>query len=129
MKISILLITIFSLFFFTEIAEAKVLPQAKNRTAVVKNSISSGITVSPRLRADRRALEINFGSLQNASAVSYVLTYATSTQEEGAMGNLRIDGSSSSSVELLFGICSKNVCRYHTGITNMHLEVSYIKKW
>lgn len=93
-----------------------------------KNSSGTGINVSPRLRADRRALVVYFSNLQNAKNVSYSLTYQTSTQQEGAIGSLKLDGSSTTSQELLFGTCSKNVCRYHTGINNVKLEVSYSTK-
>lgn len=130
-KVLILLTVLFSVFLFTKEAQAKTLPQAAKegkQTAVVKNSVNAGISVSPKLRADRRALIVNFGSLQNASSVSYALTYKTSQQEEGAIGTLNLNKASSQTSELLFGTCSKNVCRYHTGISNMRLEVSYTSK-
>lgn len=88
----------------------------------------SAFNVSPRLRSDRRALIVNFSNLQNALAVSYSLTYKTSTQEEGAIGSLSLGGSASATSELLFGTCSKNVCKYHTGIKDAKLEVSYTTK-
>lgn len=128
-KASLLTLTLFfSLFLFTESVEAKVLPQA--RGSVQKSTSGTGgtgIGVYPKLRGDRRALIVNFANLQNASSVSYALTYQTSTQDEGAMGALSL-GSSASTNELLFGTCSKNVCRYHTGIKNAKLEVSYTTK-
>lgn len=128
-KFLILIILIFSFFLFSKNVEAKVLPQAaKSGKPIVTKKAGTGINVSPRLRADRRALIVNFGNLQSAKSVSYVLTYKTSEQEEGAMGSLTLGGSSTTSVELLFGTCSKNVCRYHTGINNMKLEVSYTSK-
>lgn len=104
--------------------EAKTLPQTKGATGS-KAVASSGIGVYPRLRADRRALNINFSNLGNAKQVAYMLTYNTQAQNEAAMGGLNLNGSSSQSVELLFGTCSKNVCRYHSGIKDARLEVSY----
>ena len=125
----LILFAVVSLFLFTQTAEAKVLPQAvKSSGAVIKNSGNTGINVSPKLRADRRALTIYFSNLQNASAVSYTLTYDTNEQQEGAIGSLALGKSSNASQELLFGTCSKNVCRYHSGISNMRLEVSYTSK-
>lgn len=105
-------------------AEAKLLPQAKGARSTSIKSGGSGITVSPRLRGDRKALLINFGNLQNAKSVSYTLIYQTNGQEEGAGGTLSTL-SGNQSRELLFGTCSKNVCRYHSAITNARLEVSY----
>lgn len=138
-SLSILLIILLSLFFFAENIEAKVLPQATKSTqkqTVVKTN-GTGISVYPKLRADRRALIVNFANLQNATSVSYTLTYKqslrsddlrTAVQEEGAIGTLNLGGSSNASQELLFGTCSKNVCRYHTNISNARLEVSYTSK-
>ncbi len=126
-KFLILFFFLFTFTFLPKTLEAKVLPQAsKFGKAVVTKS--TGITVSPKLRADRRALIVYFGNLQNARTVSYSLTYGTSQQEEGAMGGINFGNSSTSSQELLFGTCSKGVCRYHTGINNMKLEVSYTTK-
>lgn len=122
------LFILFSLIFFAQSAEAKVLPQARGsvqKSTSVKNATGAGINVSPRLRVDRRALIVNFSNLQNALSVSYSLTYKTSTQEEGAIGSLPLGGSSSATSELLFGTCSKNVCKYHTGIKDAKLEVTY----
>lgn len=126
-----ILLLLFSFSLSVKNAEAKVLPQAQKSTSkstVVKNVKVTGISVLPRLRSDRRALEVNFTNLQNASAVSYMLSYQTSTQDEGAMGALNLTGISNQSTELLFGTCSKNVCRYHTGIKNARLDISYTLK-
>ena len=117
------------LFFFAGAAEAKMLPPAANRTPKTNTvAKASGIGIFPGLRADKKALIVNFTNLQNASAVSYALFYKTGIQDEGAMGALNLNGQSGSSNELLFGTCSKNVCRYHTGIKNARLEVSYTLK-
>lgn len=126
----ILLLIVLSFFVFAKGVEAKVLPQA-GKSGVKQVSAKSGgstIGVSPRLRADRRALNVNFSNLQNAKSVSYMLVYKTSEQEEAAMGGLNLSGQNSSSSELLFATCSKNVCRYHTGIKDARLEVSYTSK-
>lgn len=127
-KILVLITLLFSLALFTKIAEAKLLPQAARggqKTTAIKSAAGAGISVYPHFRADRRALNVSFGNLQNAKSVSYALTYSTAEQQEGAIGTLPMNGTSSNSTELLFGTCSKNVCRYHTNISNMKLEVSY----
>lgn len=129
----IILVLLFSLAILAEGVEAKVLPQAKKATGTkaVKstgNSTGTTIGVSPKMRADKKALIVNFSNLQNASLVSYFLTYKTGIQQEGAGGTLNLSGSSGQSAELLFGTCSKNVCRYHTNIKNAKLEVTYTSK-
>lgn len=131
-KFSILTVVIFSLLFFVTSVEAKVLPQA----AKSGPKQTAGISVSPGVRSDRKALIVNFANLQNAKAVSYLLTYKqvsssgskTNFQEEGARGDLNLIGSSNQTSELLFGTCSKNVCKYHTNIKDAKLEVSYTTK-
>lgn len=130
-KVSVLILAVFSLFLFTKSVGAKTLPQAKKtgqKQTVSNKNAASGINVFPRLRMDRRALIVYFSNLQNASSVSYMLTYKTNTQDEGAMGGINLTGASNSSQEILFGTCSKNVCRYHSGIHDAKLEVSYTTK-
>lgn len=123
-----LLVFSFSLFVLSVSAEAKVLPQAqKGKVAAAKSSGGSGIGVTPKIRGDRRALNVYFSNLQNAKSVSYLLIYKASGQEEGAMGAINLTGSQASQ-ELLFGTCSKNVCRYHNNIKDARLEVSYTTK-
>ena len=127
-KHSIIFAAVISIFLFTQTAEAKLLPQVtKAGSKTVAKTAGTGINISPRLRADRRALVVYFSNLQNAKSVSYTLTYNTSTQPEGAIGSLNL-AKSSTSQELLFGTCSKNVCRYHTGVNNARLEVTYTAK-
>lgn len=125
-----LVIILSAVFIFTGVTEAKILPQASK--AVPKQAVSKSggttINVSPSLRADRRALLVNFSNLQNAKTVSYMLIYKTAIQEEAAMGALNLSGQTTDRIELLFGTCSKNVCRYHTGIKDARFEVSYTSK-
>lgn len=127
MRTKAIILTVLTLFLFTSTAEAKVLPQAR-KISTTKGGKVTGIIVSPRLRPDRRALLVYFGNLQNASSVSYLLTYKTSIQDEGAMGALNLNGGSSQTQELLFGTCSKNICRYHTGVKDAKLDISYTLK-
>jgi hypothetical protein len=111
-------------------AEAKVLPQAGKAAPSQSMVRSSGSTigVSVKMRADRRAINVNFSNLQNASSVSYQLIYSHDGQQEGAMGGLTLNGQSTDKAELLFATCSNNVCRYHSNIKDARLEVSYTSK-
>lgn len=69
------------------------------------------------------SLVVTFGNTKNATSISYTLIYITNGQQEGAMGIIYPKGANTVSRTLLFGTCSKNVCRYHTNISNMVLEV------
>lgn len=120
--IVILILILFILI--PEINAAKILPQSKSTgKTVVKKSQGSGISITPKLRRDRQALLVYFGNLQNAQSVSYMLIYKTNGQEEGAGGSVNPSQGNSASRELLFGTCSKNVCRYHPNLSSMSFEV------
>ena len=128
MKLKLLALTLLSLFIFsTGTTQAKVLPQAGKSTGKqVVRSAGTTIGVYPRLRADRKGIIVNFTNLGNAKSVAYSLIYTHgSGQQEGAGGGLNLTSKSSDSAELLFGTCSNNVCRYHSGIKDARLEVSY----
>ncbi|MEK7533931.1 MAG: hypothetical protein AAB600_01200 [Patescibacteria group bacterium] len=126
-KLLFLTALIFLFSFYTEaVNAAKVLPQSKvsKKAITPQKSSTKGISVSPKLRSDRKALSIYFGNLQNAQSVSYMLIYQTNGQEEGAGGSVNPAQGNTATRELLFGTCSKNVCRYHTNITNMRFEIT-----
>ena len=117
----LILITMLAFFIASSAVEAKLLPQAKKSG---KAGIRySGPSVSVKLRKDRQALNVYFSGVQNASSISYTLSYQTNGKDEGAGGSIDPSGTYSLSRELLFGTCSSGVCRYHTGITNAKFEV------
>lgn len=124
MRFALFLIAIFTALYFAQPAQAKLLPQARGQGTTVGTTTATGITVLPRLRADRKALNVAFGNLQKATSVSYTLTYTTNGQQEGAGGTISSAGTSATR-ELLFGTCSGSVCRYHNNIKNARLEVTY----
>ncbi len=125
-KIAIVTALIFLFSFSVQsVVSAKTLPQAKGDKATVsRKSSGSGITVAPKLRNDRKALLVYFGNVQNANNISYMLIYQTNGQQERAGGSVRSSEGNSTSREILFGTCSRNVCRYHANITNMKFEVT-----
>ncbi|OGH41978.1 MAG: hypothetical protein A3H79_00835 [Candidatus Levybacteria bacterium RIFCSPLOWO2_02_FULL_36_8b] len=110
------------------LANAKLLPQAKGSTSNAKTKVinnSKSISVFPKLRKDRKALIVSFGNLGSSRSVGYSLIYQTQDHQEGAGGSINMQTESGGATrELLFGTCSKTVCRYHTNISNMRLEVT-----
>jgi hypothetical protein len=124
-NLSILLLFLAVLIFPIGV-EAKVLPQSKGssvKTAV--KSTGSTIGVYPKLAPNRKSITVNFTNLQNAKAVSYLLIYKTSTQEEAAGGALNLKGQTSDKIDIQFATCSNGVCRFHVGVRDARLEVSY----
>ncbi len=82
------------------------------------------LIVTPRLRRDRKALIVNLSNLGAVSSLSYELTYMAGDVSQGVAGTITPKGELSAQRELLFGTCSKNVCRYHTNITGMRFVVT-----
>lgn len=115
---------LFVFLFYADTASAKVLPQSRTQKTAGRVSTGPSISISPRLRADRSGLLVSFGNLQNASSVSYILTYTQNGQQEGAGGSVNPSEGNSATRELLFGTCSSGVCRLHSGIGNMRFEVT-----
>ena len=116
-----------SLFFISSIflvvdVEARLLPRFRSR-GVSRGKVSSGLSVLPRLRSDRKALIVTFNNLQKVKNATYTLIYQTNGKDEGVSG--MVDSSSGNSLtrELLFGTCSSGVCRYHANISKMRLEI------
>lgn len=118
-----LVIILFVFFFFTGPVSAKVLPRFQNTKSAIKKPVSSGVAVSVKLRADRKALYIYFNNLRSAKNVTYTLVYQTNGKDEGVSGSIDSSAGNSPMRELLFGTCSSGVCRYHSRITSMKLEV------
>lgn len=120
---------IYGLIFFLNVslADAKLLPQAKGSASTAKTKMvnsNKSTSVFPKLRKDKKALIVSFGNLGFAKSVEYSLIYRTQDHEEGAGGSINMQTESGgANRELLFGTCSKTVCRYHTNISNMRLEV------
>lgn len=84
-----------------------------------------GVDVSVKFRGDRKAIVVNFGNLEIASSVSYLLSYtAGKGTKEGAGGTISDLSAGTTTRELLFATCSSGVCRYHTGIKNARFTVT-----
>lgn len=113
----------------TDVFAKRTLPQAaQSKTTTKSNAVPSvrtkGVGVSVKIRSDRRAVVATFSNLGVAKSVSYQLTYKAGKVNEGAGGSLSSLSQDPAVRELLFGTCSKGVCRYHTGITNTKFTVT-----
>ena len=83
---------------------------------------------SVKIRSDRRALNITFNNLNTVdftvSGVEYELTYLGNDIEQGVVGSIKADEGNSTTRQLLFGTCSKNVCTYHRNIKDARLKIT-----
>lgn len=124
MSLKSFFILLLSLFLFASSVEAKLLPRFSSPARSSGGGSGGGsVVVSPKLRGDRRALNVYFANLSKAKSVSYILTYRGNDSDQGAMGSVDV-ASGNTTRELLFGTCSTSVCTYHQGISNMRLEVT-----
>lgn len=105
------------------LAKKKLGTGAKKATTVSK-STSKGITTRVSFRGDRRAVVATFSNLGIVSKVDYFLTYQSRGTTQGASGTLTSASEDPTSRELLFGTCSRGVCRYDSGIANAKLTVT-----
>lgn len=97
---------------------------AKKNTTKKAQSSLGGVVVSIRVRQDKHAVIVIFSNLKNIKTISYVLSYQTDGNYEGAVGRITVRNPKAIKRELLFGTCSAGVCRYHENITNASLEVT-----
>lgn len=112
---SLCVLLLLSLIIFQQADAKRVLPQKRG-------GVPTRLLVSPKLHRDKQALVVSFGNLHTVNSLSYSLTYKTNGQQEGAIGSVS-PSERNATRELLFGTCSKNVCRYHTRISNAKFEV------
>jgi uncharacterized protein YbcV (DUF1398 family) len=122
--VKILLTTAAFLFVFIIPVQARVLPRFQKTISTA--SVPAGVGVGARLRADRRAIIVNFSNLNKAAEVSYSLMYETNGETQGVNGSLDLAAGNTATRELVFGTASNGVYRYHTNITNAKLEVTSI---
>lgn len=122
--IFILLLLLTSATFVPHILAAKIRVSRGGKSSVSKGTtVTQGVKTSVRLRTDRLAVIINFSGLNNANSVSYQLTYVGDGISQGVMGAIQ-PSEGTQSRELLFGTCSRNVCRYHSNIHDARLVIT-----
>lgn len=128
-RITSAFLVLFFLLIATTGVDAKVLPRFKSggsipaRMSGGSSRGGSSITVSPSFMPGRGGLHVEFGNLQNATSVKYVLSYETNGKTEGVSGTIN-PAEGNTSRDLQFATCSSGVCRNHGRISNMKLEVT-----
>lgn len=113
-----------SCFFFTPPVTHAASKTVPKKTTVKSNSAGVSITKS----RDKKSVTVTFNNLKDVKSISYILSYDTRDNTEGAVGTIKTKGAKSVSRKLLFGTCSSGVCRYHKNISNVMLEVTFTTK-
>lgn len=114
------------IFVSSDVIAAKLLPRFRSGGKGPSASLRvnpSGVGVSAKLRADRKAIILSLSNLTKARSVTYTLIYKTIGKDEGVSGSIDSSSGKNARRELLFGTCSAGVCKYHTNISSMSLEV------
>jgi hypothetical protein len=79
-------------------------------------------------RKDGNAMNVNIKRVASYDSISYELAYTSEGIDRGVVGTINTaDKKPEYDQEVLFGTCSKNVCKYDTGVENGTL-VLHIKK-
>jgi len=120
-----LFLALFSLSCFRpQISLAK--KKIGSQPAGVRSAVPASykIVIAPKLRTDRRALQVNFSNLGQVVSFTYELTYEAGGVDQGVYGSVTPKGENSIYREILFGTCSGSVCRYHSGLTNMKFSTT-----
>lgn len=107
----------------SSVSAKKLLPFLRKATGVT-TSTSSGVTSSVKFRGDRLGIIVTLNNLQAAYKVDYFLSYQTKGVTQGASGSITDTSIGSLTRDIIFGSCSKGVCRYDTGISNAKFVIS-----
>lgn len=105
-------------------AKKKIVRSKPATTVSTKTAAGNRLIITPKLRSDKKALNVTFSNLGVVSSFSYELTYTTNGIPQGVAGTVTPTRENSTQRQFLFGTCSRNVCRYNTGIKEMKLVVT-----
>lgn len=94
------------------------------KKTVVRYTSSSGIPAIVYYRPDHLGLNLSFSNFNGLDSVTYSFTYSTNGIIQGAGGTIRTNNSPTSPRELLFGTCSKGVCRYQYNLSDAKLVLA-----
>lgn len=120
-KFGIILIILIS---FISISSTAYAVRSRSRQSSTKSAVLPGsVYTTVKFRGDRKAIIINFSNINLANSITYTLSYTANGIDQGAQGTITPAGESSTTRELLFGTCSKNVCTYHYNIVGAKLEI------
>jgi|SRR3989344_4495941 len=110
---------------------------AASRTGTVYETTGQGVDVIPYIRSDTNAIFVDFehANFNNIEYIYYNLNYDTDEPAKirGVEGSFipsqkpysgYFNGKPYFRHELLFGTCSKNVCKYDRGTRNVKLTVN-----
>ncbi len=116
-------------------------PEEQSSETMVKTITPEEIGLSMSLTPDKKKVQFKIAKAQGIESIEYELVYeADSTAQEkseggedrvqrGITGEADVESGASSyeSEELDLGSCSRNVCRYDTGVTSVDITLKLTK--
>lgn len=91
------------------------------------STTSAGYSKAKLSRATNSVV-ITFINLSSVEKITYTLSYSANGVEQGAMGSLVPNGTTTDSRDLYFGTCSHGVCTPHRNITGATLTIETKRK-
>ena len=117
MKKVLILVFIVTLFFSQSFMAAAA-------TKPKSNSSAGSISASAQYIKSKNIVRIFFSNLKGVKKITYILTYQGNGVGQGIEGSFSPGKKTSFSQDLYLGTCSGKVCRSHTNIKNIQLEVT-----
>lgn len=91
--------------------------------------VDESVEVEVIPRSDKRAVTLKIINIPDGTtSIEYEIQYITAKGlPKGAVGRIRVKSGQTSveSEEILFGTCSRNVCRYDEGVTEVDLVLRF----
>jgi hypothetical protein len=99
---------------------------AKKTEAINQLAITDRPFVTLTPRADGKEVTLGINEVKNATKVEYEIEYQTATLIQGAFGNIDFTKDTPPVAKnILFGSCSKNVCKFDEGVTGGSLTLTF----
>lgn len=94
----------------------------------IKQLKPEDIGVTFDVGSDKKSITMNIAKVSGVSSFDYEVNYnAKGNIPRGVIGSIQVTSGSSISRDILLGTCSKNVCKYDEGVTevNFVIKVNY----
>ncbi len=124
MKIRILALLSFAMFFFGATSTLAAKKRVWEKTVVTTASRNSPLSVSARFSGWKQYLNVSFRGVASTKSIAYELIYASNGVDQGAEGKV-YSNESNVTKSLFLGTCSYRVCTAHKNVSNVRLRITY----
>lgn len=132
--IVLLFVILGGIFFLRGRSTPETTPTDTDQSQSIPKLSKEELDLSMELSSNNKQVKFMIGKASDIKSIEYEITYdADSTEDEsvkvpkGITGTEEVDGDSYESKFLDMGTCSRNVCKYDTGIENIQLLLKITK--